>query len=129
MVRILATAQPDVAAHVASPSPSRPMTVIIDDQGMTVSESIPAMAYVELGYGGDPREGPGVRDGMEVRARERGMVDPAIEVVDRPASEGSQVIDLELRVHERSALAAILQPIASAEVFAAVATSPPHTPG
>lgn len=129
VVRILSAAHPDVAARVASPTPSRPMTVIIDDQVMTVFESSPAMGYAEPGHGAILARALESAEMEWGRARERGMVDPVIEVVDRPAAEGSQVIDLELRVYERGALAAILQPISSADVFAAVATPPPpHTP-
>lgn len=129
VIRILEVAQPAVAAHVASPSPSRPMTVIIHDQIMTVFESNPAMAYA------DPVHEAILSRALESaemewnRARERGMIDPVIEVVDRPGGIESEVIDIELRVYERSVLAAILQPVSSTEVVVAVATSPPpHTP-
>jgi hypothetical protein len=129
VVRILSVAHHDVAARVASPSPSRPMTVIIDDQVMTVFESNPAMAYADPGHEAILRRSLESAEMEWSRARERGMSDPVIEIVDTPCVVGTEVIPIELRVHERSDLAAILQPIASAEVFDAVITPPPpHTP-
>jgi hypothetical protein len=129
VVRILSVAHPDVAAHVASPSPSRPMTVIIDDQVMTVFESNPAMAYTDPGHEAILSRSLESAEMEWSRARERGMNDPVIEIVDTPCVVGTEVIPIELRVHERSDLAAILQPISSAEVFDAVMTPPPsHTP-
>jgi len=134
-VRILWNGFPEAAARVASPVASRPMTVIIHDKVLTVFECIPSARYVSPDHESILRRSLESSEMEWLRAKDRGMVDPVIEILDKPLTETAEshsedpiLIDIELRVHERGALVGLLKPISSTVAAALAITPPTDTP-
>jgi hypothetical protein len=127
VIEWLSESCPGADELVASPDPTRPMTVVIAADGLSVFDCTADWAYA------NPAHRIIVQTCLEgaemewLRARERGMTDPAIELIEVAEVEPGK-LKVGTAVSERSDLIEKLRPIAGAAAERLSFPPPPHTP-
>lgn len=126
VVRLLAEHLPEAAANIATPDPTWPITVVIDDGTMTVYRFLPS-EFADPSHRGMLRICLEAAEMDWQKARERGTLDPVIHIVQTGSTE-TGATKLGAGIQKRSSLIERLKPVSHLAVAALMAPAPPNCP-